>query len=82
MATVAVEVVIDINTAIGPIAIAIGLIAALALGNYIGMATATKDTIAEAQRAAVKQGAARWSSNRETGEAQFDFIQCLKPEAK
>ena len=48
----------------------------------VGTAVATQATIKEAQRAAVIAGAARWSSNRETGEAQFDFVTCLKPEVK
>ena len=48
----------------------------------VGTAVATEATIKEAQKAAVIAGAARWSSNRETGEAQFDFIQCLNPGVK
>lgn len=51
------------------------VVAAAAGGYTMGV----KDTIREAQRAAVIAGAARWSSNRETGEAQFDYIQCLNP---
>ena len=52
-------------------------------GGYgIGYVNATKATVKEAQQAAVKQGAARWTSNRESGEAEFTFIQCLKPEVK
>ena len=48
----------------------------------VGTAVATQATIREAQRSAVIAGAARWSSNRETGEAQFDYVTCLKPEVK
>ena len=48
----------------------------------VGTGVATRETIKEAQRSAVIAGAARWSSNRETGEAQFDFVTCLKPEVK
>lgn len=48
----------------------------------VGTAVATQATIKEAQRAAVVAGAARWSSNRETGEAEFNFVTCLKPEVK
>ena len=51
----------------------------------LGVSSYTKgvnDTIKEAQRSAVIAGAARWSSNRETGEAQFDYVTCLKPEVK
>ena len=54
------------------------VVAAAASGYTMGV----KDTIREAQRAAVIAGAARWSSNRETGEAQFDYIQCLNPGVK
>jgi len=63
---------------------ALGTIAALVLSGGVlsGYALGVKDTIKEAQRSAVIAGAARWSSNRESGEAQFDFVTCLKPEAK
>ena len=55
----------------------------LLAGSYlVGTSVATQATIKEAQRSAVIAGAARWSSNRETGEAQFDFIQCLNPGVK
>jgi len=54
----------------------------LAASYLIGTAVATQATIKEAQRSAVTAGAARWSSNRESGEAQFDFVTCLKPEVK
>jgi len=54
----------------------------LAASYLIGTAVATQATIKEAQRSAVIAGAARWSSNRETGEAQFDYVTCLKPEVK
>ena len=54
----------------------------LAASYLVGTAVATQTTIKEAQRSAVIAGAARWSSNRETGEAQFDFIQCLNPGVK
>ena len=64
-----------------------GMVAVTLLSSFIIIGTTcyTKgvtDTIKEAQRAAVIAGAARWSSNRETGEAQFDYVTCLKPEAK
>jgi hypothetical protein len=49
---------------------------------FSGVAVATQATIKEAQRAAVIAGAARWSSNRETGEAEFNYIQCLNPGVK
>ena len=49
---------------------------------FSGVAVATQATIKEAQRSAVIAGAARWSSNRETGEAQFDYVTCFKPEIK
>ena len=55
----------------------------LLAGSYlVGTAVATNATIKESQRAAVIAGAARWSSNRETGEAEFNFVTCLKPEVK
>ena len=54
----------------------------LAASYLVGTAVATQATIKEAQRSAVIAGAARWSSNRESGEAQFDFVTCLKPEVK
>ena len=61
-----------------------GIFAVLLLGAayFYGVAVATRETIKEAQRSAVIAGAARWSSNRETGEAQFDYVTCLKPEVK
>lgn len=63
---------------------ALGVIAALVLSGGVlsGYALGVKDTIREAQRSAVIAGAARWSSNRESGEAQFDYVTCLKPEVK
>jgi hypothetical protein len=54
----------------------------LAASYLIGTAVATQATIKEAQRSAVIAGAARWSSNRETGEAEFNYVTCLKPEVK
>ena len=45
----------------------------------MGYTKGVTDTIKEAQRSAVIAGAARWSSNRETGEAQFDYVTCLNP---
>lgn len=54
----------------------------LAASYLVGTAVATQATIKEAQRSAVIAGAARWSSNRETGEAEFNFVTCLKPEVK
>ena len=62
----------------------LGTIAALVLSGGVlsGYALGVKDTIREAQRSAVIAGAARWSSNRETGEAEFNFIQCLNPGVK
>ena len=62
----------------------LGTIAALVLSGGVlsGYALGVKDTIREAQRSAVVAGAARWSSNRETGEAEFNFVTCLKPEVK
>jgi hypothetical protein len=62
----------------------LGAVTALVLsgGVFSGYAIGVKDTIKEAQRSAVIAGAARWSSNRESGEAQFDFVTCLKPEVK
>ena len=54
----------------------------LAASYLVGTSVATEATIKEAQKAAVIAGAARWISNRETGEAQFDFIQCLNPGVK
>ena len=62
----------------------LGAVTALVLSGGVlsGYALGVKDTIREAQRSAVIAGAARWSSNRETGEAQFDFVTCLKPEVK
>ena len=64
--------------------IAAGIVAlCLVVSSYtVGTAVATQATIKESQRAAVIAGAARWSSNRETGEAQFDYVTCLKPEVK
>ena len=49
---------------------------------FSGVAIATQATIKEAQRSAVIAGAARWSSNRESGEAEFNYIQCLNPGVK
>ena len=62
----------------------VGTFAALVLCGAVlsGYTMGVKDTIKEAQRSAVVAGAARWSSNRETGEAQFDYVTCLKPEIK
>ena len=54
----------------------------LAASYLVGTTVATQATIKEAQRSAVIAGAARWTSNRETGEAQFDYIQCLNPGVK
>ena len=54
----------------------------LAASYLVGTAVSTSATIREAQKAAVIAGAARWSSNRETGEAEFNFVTCLKPEVK
>ena len=48
----------------------------------MGYTKGVTDTIKEAQRSAVIAGAARWTSNRENGEAQFDYIQCLNPGVK
>ena len=69
----------DITLQVGAAIIGLFLLAASYL---VGTAVATEATIREAQRSAVIAGAARWSSNRETGEAQFDFIQCLNPGVK
>ena len=62
----------------------LGTIAALVLSGGVlsGYSAGVNSTIKEAQRSAVIAGAARWSSNRETGEAQFDYVTCLKPEVK
>jgi len=54
----------------------------LAASYLVGTTVATQATIKEAQRSAVIAGAARWSSNRETGEAEFNYIQCLNPGVK
>jgi len=63
---------------------ALGVIAALVIagGVLFGYTMGVNSTIKEAQRSAVIAGAARWSSNRETGEAEFNFVTCLKPEVK
>lgn len=55
------------------------VVVAAAAGGYTKGVT---DTIKEAQRSAVIAGAARWTSNRETGEAQFDYVTCLNPGVK
>jgi len=62
----------------------LGVVAALVIAGsgLMGYSAGVNSTVKEAQRSAVIAGAARWSSNRETGEAQFDFVTCLKPEAK
>ena len=62
----------------------IGTIAGLVIagGVLFGYTMGVNSTIKEAQRSAVIAGAARWSSNRESGEAQFDYVTCLKPEVK
>ena len=62
----------------------LGAVTALVLfgGVFSGYALGVKDTIREAQRSAVIAGAARWTSNRETGEAEFNYIQCLNPGVK
>ncbi len=64
--------------------VALGVIAALVLSGGVlsGYSAGVNSTIKEAQRSAVIAGAARWSSNRETGEAEFNFIQCLNPGVK
>ena len=64
-----------------------GMVAVTLLSAFIivGTTSYTKgvnDTIKEAQRSAVIAGAARWTSNRETGEAEFNYIQCLNPGMK
>jgi hypothetical protein len=65
------------------IAASVIVLLCLVFASYlVGTAVATKATIKEAQRSAVIAGAARWSSNRETGEAEFNFIQCLNPGVK
>lgn len=69
----------DITLQIGTAVLFVFLLAASYL---VGTSVATQSTIKEAQRSAVIAGAARWSSNRETGEAQFDYVTCLKPEVK
>ena len=63
---------------------ALGVIAALVIagGVLMGYSAGVNSTIKEAQRSAVIAGAARWSSNRESGEAEFNFVTCLKPEVK
>ena len=63
---------------------ALGVIAALVIagGVLFGYTMGVNSTIKEAQRSAVIAGAARWSSNRETGEAEFNYIQCLNPGVK
>ena len=63
---------------------ALGTIEALVIvgGVLMGYSAGVNSTVKEAQRSAVIAGAARWSSNRESGEAQFDFVTCLKPEVK
>ena len=48
----------------------------------VGTAVSIQETIKEAQRSAVRAGAARWSANQETGKAEFNFVTCLKPEVK
>ena len=62
----------------------VGTFTALVLCGAVlsGYTMGVKETIREAQRSAVIAGAARWTSNRETGEAQFDYVTCLKPEVK
>ena len=69
----------DTTLQIGAIA---GAVCLMFMSYTLGTAVATQATIKEAQRAAVVAGAARWSSNRETGEAEFNFVTCLKPEVK
>ena len=69
----------DTTLQIGAIA---GAVCLMFASYTVGTAVATEATIKEAQRSAVIAGAARWSSNRETGEAQFDYVTCLKPEVK
>ena len=62
----------------------VGTFTALVLCGAVlsGYTMGVKETIREAQRSAIIAGAARWSSNRENGEAQFDYVTCLKPEVK
>ena len=69
----------DTTLQIGAIA---GAVCLMFAAYTLGTAVATQATIKEAQKAAVIAGAARWSSNRETGEAEFNFIQCLNPGVK
>ena len=69
----------DTTLQLGAIALALFCLAA---SYFSGVAIGTQATIKEAQRSAVIAGAARWSSNRETGEAEFNFIQCLNPGVK
>lgn len=63
---------------------ALGTIEALVIvgGVLMGYSAGVNSTVKEAQRSAVIAGAARWSSNRESGEAEFNFVTCLKPEVK
>ncbi len=69
----------DTHLQVGAVIVAVLLLGA---AYFSGVAVATRETIKEAQRSAVIAGAARWSSNRETGEAEFNFIQCLNPGVK
>ncbi len=69
----------DTHLQVGAVIVAVLLLGA---AYFSGVAVATRETIKEAQRSAVIAGAARWSSNRETGEAEFNFVTCLKPEVK
>jgi len=63
---------------------ALGVIAALVIAGsgLMGYSAGVNSTIKEAQRSAVIAGAAKWSSNRETGEAEFNYVQCLNPGVK
>lgn len=69
----------DTTLQIGAIA---GAVCLMIMSYTLGTAVSTSATIKEAQKAAVIAGAARWSSNRETGEAEFNYIQCLNPGVK
>lgn len=50
--------------------------AAAAIGYWIGLTAGINGTVEVSQRAAILAGAAKWTSNKETGAPEFAWAQC------
>jgi hypothetical protein len=48
----------------------------LALGYFVGSASATRETIEISQRAAILAGAAKWAANKDSGAPEFTWAGC------